>query len=297
MMKKSWSWKSSLGLIGLLAGLALALSATARAQGVQHEKSEDFQKSKVKFGQDHLGLTAAAEQDQEGKEEKAEKDEKTGPRHREHARHGPAKKPAHPAPDWLKGKTVGGWGGPTVNYLNLNLDIFDPLTERRGLDGFHNDLWPVGGWGVGRIGPLRIGGMGMGLEQRESHNLKKATMSLGLGGGVLEVEGDVHPKVGLIGGAMLGGGAIHLTAKGPDVTGGSWSEDETFFVAYPYAGLSVKVVDFMRLEANYGWMFFDYSPGGHDYEFAPGKGALDGSLKGGGSAQVRLIFGYDYKVK
>jgi hypothetical protein len=83
---------------------------------------------------------------------------------------------------------------------------------------------------------------------------------------------------------MLGGGSIRLSAQGADLAGQKWDESETFFLAYPYGGLTVKVLPFMRLEATYGWMFFDYAVDG-------------GELKGGGTAQVRLLFGYEVKLK
>jgi len=298
MMKKCLSWKNSLLLIGLLAGLALVASTAARAQGVQYEKSNEFQQSKANFGQDHLGLTAAAEQDQDqpGQEEKAENQGKPGPHHQEQAKEH-EKKPEIKTPAWLKGKTVGGWGGPTLNYLNLDMGLFDPLTDKRGLDDFKNVMYPVGGFGGGRIGPVRIGGMGFGWYQKRSKGDKKAEVSLGMGGMVLEVEGDVLPKVGIIGGAMLGGGSLSLSAEGSDVDGGSWDKTESFLAAYPYLGVSVKVLSFLRLEANYGWLFFDYSPGGRDYDVGPGVKAVDGSLNGGGSGQVRLVFGYEVKTK
>jgi hypothetical protein len=280
--------------MGVLAGMALLASTPARAEGAQREKSGEFQQSKVNFGQDHLRLTLAADEEKPGQKEKGEKEDQGTKGHHQREK---AAKPKVETPAWLKGKTVGGWGGPTLNYLNLDMGIFDPLTDKRGLDGFKDVMYPVGGFGGGRIGALRIGGMGFGWDQRKSRGDKKAEVSLGMGGMVLEVEGDVLPKLGIIGGAMLGGGNIKLSAKGPDLAGGDWDQDEDFFVAYPYLGVSLKVLPFMRLEANYGWMFFDYSPGGADYRPGPGVKAVDGSLDGGGSGQVRLVFGYEVKTK
>jgi len=293
-MRKWTIGKIWLGVVGVLVGTALLVSTPARAQSVQFENRGEFQQSKVSFGQDHLSLTLAAEEEKPGKEEKGEKEDQGIKGHHQHEK---AAKPKVETPAWLKGKSVGGWGGPTLNYLNLNMGIFNPLTEKRGLDGFKDVMYPVGGFGGGRIGPLRIGGMGFGWEQHKSKGDQKADVSLGMGGLVLEFEGDVHPKVGIIGGAMLGGGSIHLSAEGPDVDGGSWDETESFLAAYPYLGLSVKVLPFLRLEANYGWLFFDYSPGGRDYVVGPGVKAVDGSLNGGGTGQVRLVFGYEVKAK
>jgi len=270
--------KVFLRLIGGLAALTLAAGGSrARAEEPKYEKSDEFQKSKEDFGKEKPPVSVQLDQPKEKRPEPAPRKKET--------------------PAWLKGKTVGGWGGPTLNYPNLNMGIFNPLTEKRGLDGFKDVMCPVGGMGVGRIGPLRVGGMGLGWEQHKSHGDKNAAVSLGFGGLVLEVEGDVHPKVGIIGGAMLGGGSIHLSAEGPDVAGGSWDETESFLAAYPYLGLSVKVLPFLRLEANYGWLFFDYSPGGRDYVVGPGVKAVDGSLNGGGTGQVRLVFGYEIKMK
>ncbi|OGP57705.1 MAG: hypothetical protein A2V67_16505 [Deltaproteobacteria bacterium RBG_13_61_14] len=266
-------------------GLALSLVLLpgwrlARAEEPNYEKSDDFEKSKEEFGR-----------------EKPPVDVRLGEKKEHHAK--PAKERKTPA--WLKGKTVGGWGGPTMNYLGLDLDVFEPLTEGRGLNEFHHDTWLIGGMGVGRIGPVRIGGMGFGDSQSQRKTVagdeRKATIDLAGGGGILELEGDLLPKVGLFGGAMLGGGNIRLSARGADLTDQEWDESETFFLAYPYGGLTVKVLPFMRLEATYGWLFFDYSPGGADYAPGPGVKAVDGSLSGAGTAQVRLLFGYETKLK
>jgi hypothetical protein len=258
-------------LIGLAAGLFLtAGGARALAAEPPYEKSDEFQKGKEEFGKNKPPVSVDL-----GREK--------------------SKPPETPAR--LRGKTLGGFGGPTLNYLQMDMGAFDPLTHDRGLDRFDDAIYLVGGFGAGRIGNLRIGGMGFGAEQKVSRAERKAGVSLACGGLALEYQADLHPRAAVIAGAMLGGGNIRLSAKGPDVAGGDWDKTESFLAAYPYLGLSVKVLPFLRLEAGYGWLFFDYSPGGADYRPGPGVKAVHGSLNGGGSAQARLLFGYETKMK
>ena len=268
--------------ISLVAGMALGLSwPRARADEPKYEKSGEFQKSKEDFGQDKPPVSIDLGSEKEKPPAKERKKRET--------------------PAWLKGKKVGGWGGPLVNHLQLNMRVFDPLTHERGLDRFDDAMFPVGGFGLARLGNLKIGGMGFGASQDESKRIagdeREAEVNLGFGGLLLEYEADPHPKVGILVGAMLGGGGISLSAKGDDVTDKEWSVDESFLAAYPYLGVSLKMLSFLRVEASYGWMFFDYSPGGYDYNPGPGVKSVDGSLSGGGSAQVRVVFGFETKTK
>src|SRR4030042_595456 len=129
---KIMKWKHVGRFQIMTVGLALSLVLLpgwrlARAEEPNYAKRDDFEKSKEEFGR-----------------EKPPVDVRLGGKKEHHAK--PAKERKTPA--WLKGKTVGGWGGPTMNYLGLDLDVFEPLTEGRGLNEFHHDTWLIGGMGV-----------------------------------------------------------------------------------------------------------------------------------------------------
>ena len=274
--------KNIVWIIGLVLGVSAAMPR-AWADEPKYEKSDEFQKGKEDFGKDKPPVSIRLDQDQD-----------------QEARREAAAKPEPPA--WLKGKTVGGWGGPAINYLQWDLGIFDPLTHDRRLNRFNDAMFPVGGFGVGRLGNLRIGGMGFGAGQGQdkvvSGEKRAADLSIGFGGLVVEYFIEPHPKLGLLAGTMLGGGSIGLSAKGDDIAEGKWSEDESFLAAYPYLGVSLKVLSFLRLEAVYGWSFFDFNPSADGFLLdRPNADAVDGTLAGGGSAQVRLAFGYETKLK
>jgi hypothetical protein len=197
----------------------------------------------------------------------------------------------------------GGYGGPLVGYLNLDLSCLDPMTRGRGLDGFPEDLVVVGGLGGMAYRPREsegfwaLGGFGFGVpEQKVEDGDLEATMALGGGGLFLEFHQPVAAKGEVFLGAMVGAGAITLTAKGADLglaDGEDWSANRTFFLAYPYLGLGYAPAPWMRVTASGGWLFAGADLSGSDFEIEnTGMDMTDGGLQGGPQAMVSVVFGY-----
>jgi len=206
----------------------------------------------------------------------------------------------------------GGWGGPMVGFVNLDLSALDPMTDERGISSFNENLVTVGGLG-GMVysapdedGWWRFGGMGFAVNQSESNRVaaqnRKAEMNLNGGGVFLECHYPMGSRVDAAFGAMVGAGVLELKAEGDDlgiisITGDNdWSATESFFMGYPYAGLSYKVLDWMRVEATAGYLLMEADLSGTDYIIDDsGMKMTDGDILGGPQYALRLVFGSQWK--
>jgi hypothetical protein len=206
----------------------------------------------------------------------------------------------------------GGWGGPMVGFVNLDLSALDPMTDDRGISSFDENLVTVGGLGgmaysdPDKQGWWRFGGMGFGVDLSESKRVagqnRYAEMSLSGGGVFLEYHHPLGSRVDAAIGAMVGAGTLELRAEGDDlgivsITGDDdWSATESFFMGYPYAGLSCKVLDWMRVEATAGYLLMEADLSGTDYIIDDsGMEMTDGDIMGGPQYALRVVFGSQWK--
>ncbi len=261
-----------------------------QAQGDQdepnYESKEEFEKSKQEFGK--------------GKEEKPPISIRLG-REIEERR-----------PDWTRKGRWGGWGGPMVGQLILDLSCLDPMTRDRDISGFNETMTPVGGMGGLAYSPLdqkgwfRFGGMGFGMDQSESKRVndqtRKAKMGIGGGGLFGEYHYPVLSRLDVGLGGIVGAGSITLRVEGEDLfpvpDGDKWTESEEFWFGYPYAGVSLKVLDWLRLEAMAGYLFMNVDLSGADFYIDDSdEDMTDGDLEGGPQYMLRILFGYQWEGK
>jgi len=256
---------------------ALAAPAFAQESEPGYESSEEFENSKEEFGQEQEKEKPAVSFRLWGEELRSE----------------------------LAARNWGGWGGPLVAYLNLDLGALDPMTDDRGVPRFEENLFMVGGLGGAAYRPpdqkgwWYFGGMGFGMNQDESDKVagqdRRAEMSLGGGGVFLEYHYPFGARVEGALGCLLGAGSLTLKAEGDDigpVDDDEWSENESFALYYPYGGVSVGVTKWMKLEAMAGYMFMQADLSGADYMADTGLDLTDGDVLGGPQYMVRIIFGF-----
>jgi hypothetical protein len=278
---KMTTWTFSLAAFFLL----LCWASVTQAQGNQdepnYESKEEFEKSKQEFGK--------------GEEEKPPISIWLGKEEREER------------PEWTSKDRWGGWGGPMVGQLTLDLSCLDPMTRDRDISGFDETMTVVGGMGGMAYSPSesagwwRFGGMGFGIEQSESERVggqtRKAKMGIGGGGLFVEYHYPVFSRLDVGMGGLVGAGSITLRAEGDDlgiIDGTKWSESEGFWLGYPYAGMSLKVMDWLRLEATAGYLFMDADLSGA--EFYIDDSDMD-MTDGGPQYMLRLLFGYQLEKK
>ena len=199
-------------------------------------------------------------------------------------------------------KGWGGFGGPMVQWLNFDLQVLDPMTDKRGLDSFDNDMILVGGLGGGIKNNFRFGGWGAGNGQdvadRVAGHRRSAKMTMGGGGFFLEYNPALSSSVGLALGAMLGAGGIQLEASGPDLgPKGEWDADGAFAMAYPYAGLWVAPVKWMWVELDAGYLYFKMDTSGSGFDNDLGKDMVEDDITGGFQAALKVNFGYNPKAE
>jgi|GEM_PF-6021935 len=193
----------------------------------------------------------------------------------------------------------GGYGGPMLYYLTLDLSPLDPMTDDRGVDNFDEGMLLVGGFGGFIYKDFRFGGIGFGnsWETSDRDNLDNrysADMSLGGGGIFIEYNNTMSSNMGLAAGTMLGAGSMTLEASGPDLgPDKEWDAEESFFMAYPYVGVWMAPVKWMWIELDAGYLFFEMDTGGSEFENDLGVEMVDGDFGGGFQAALKLNFGHN----
>ena len=188
---------------------------------------------------------------------------------------------------------LGGYGGPMISYLWLDLTPTKPMTDKRGLDEFANGMFFYGGSGGVIKGNFFFGGFGFGGSQRVDDTVKGDSRSaeIDMGGGGLIIEANSGKgKAGVVAGAMLGAGGISLSAKGDDL-GGDWNASSGVGLAYPYLGVWFAPTDWMFVQLDGGWMFFKLDATGGTYWSDNHKDMVDGQIMGGPQVNLKLNFG------
>lgn len=136
----------------------------------------------------------------------------------------------------------GGYGGPIV--------------QTTWIDGEPGVLVGAGGaWIID--GTFAIGGQGVGLAT--THKVPgyetRHTLEGGYGGVTLEYMHRSHELVNFSGGTLIGAGGMALL-EGPRSDPDRGSADETaFFVARPYAGISLNVAHFFKIYGTAAYRF------------------------------------------
>jgi len=203
----------------------------------------------------------------------------------------------HKASDGKPG-TWGGFGGPMIQYFQLDVSPLEPMTRDRKIDNFNNQLVLVGGVGGLIHQDFRFGGFGFGYQDESTGRVaadhRRAKLSFGGGGLLMEYNHTVNSNVGLLAGAMLGAGKLDFKATGLDMgPGKEWKADGNVFLAYPYLGLWLAPAKFFWVQFDAGYLFFDLDTGGAKWDNQLGVDMIDGNVSGGFQASLKLNFGYN----
>ncbi|MBI4721522.1 MAG: PDZ domain-containing protein [Candidatus Stahlbacteria bacterium] len=204
------------------------------------------------------------------------------------------------------GGVFGGGGGPIFLWVQPKLgEINNEITKVIGT-GFNTSMWLNGGGGSGCIWEnIRIGGMGGGGVQVKSGNERRAELSIGYGGFLMEYILSLGKAQFFIG-TVLGGGGVELTIS--RVKGISWqdiwhnfSSDSVdadmyetylecdFFHYQPYVGIQYPITPWCYLNLRGG--YFGTSLGEWKEMGEPITGAPEINLSNY-CASAGLIFGY-----
>jgi len=191
---------------------------------------------------------------------------------------------------------LGAFGAADVNYLPIDMDVFDPMTDDRDIDNF-GPLYTIGGRGGVIYKNLRFGGFGFGVSQMTEDEVagddRKAVLDMGGGGIFMELDTTGSRKAGLFIGSDIGAGSIALHAKGADLgPEGKFDADRAVFFAYPYLGFWLAPTDWMWLRVHGGYNYFHITTTDDDFENDLNNNMVDGSIRGNYQVGLNLCFGY-----
>jgi len=200
-------------------------------------------------------------------------------------------------------ENFGGFGGPMLQYIQLDLDTFAPMTDDRGIDEFESQMLLIGGLGGVIYKDFRFGGFGFGNGQETSGrdalgNRRSAEISMGGGGVFLEYNPAFNSRMGLALGSLIGAGGMDLEASGDDLgPDGDWNAQAGFFMAYPYLGVWAAPVEWMWVQVDAGYLYYNIDSDEDEFENDLGVEMIDGDITGGFSASLKLNFGYNPNAK
>lgn len=221
----------------------------------------------------------------------ADKKEPAAPaeKKREHREH-----KAKANPEW------GGFGGPIVQHLWIDLSVLDPMTNDRGLTPFNNNLVLVGGVGGVIHKNFRFGGFGFGGSQERADRVlghrRSAEVSLGGGGLFMEYNQNLNPNAGVDLGLLVGAGSMDLSVTGPVTElgpDGKWSANGSFGLGYPYVGLWYAPTKWMWLQLDGGYLWFNLDSSRDSLRNDMGVRMLSGDVNGGWGASLKINFGFN----
>jgi hypothetical protein len=213
--------------------------------------------------------------------------------------------PEEPAASGEKAEKKGEWGGfgaPMIHYLTLDMGPLDPMTDDRGIDRFDQGMILVGGIGGLINKNFRFGGFGFGGDQdvadRDAAGERiSAEMSISGGGLFFEFNNTLSPDYGVLMGTYLGAGNIELEASGPDLSlipeREDWDGDASVFMAYPYLGFWAAPTDWMWVQLDAGYLYFDFEVSGSEAENDMGVEMIDDGMTGGFMAGLKINFGHN----
>jgi hypothetical protein len=189
----------------------------------------------------------------------------------------------------------GGWGGFAPGFFFPDLSGFSGMTEDRGLGGFSAPLTVWSGRGFVSLGNLRLGGMGGGGHVRKDEIIgddhRWAEFDIFWGGLTLDLQLPLGDRLDIILGGLLGGGGIWMSADGADLCD-YWSQAETFDLYAPEAGISYKILPWLRLEATAQYLFLGLDSHGSSFYASNGDRMVDLDSLSGPVYSVWLLFGY-----
>jgi hypothetical protein len=189
----------------------------------------------------------------------------------------------------------GGWGGFSIGWFVPDLEGFQGMTEERGLDGFESPLRVWQGRGFVSVNGLRIGGSGGGGSFYEVESIngdeRWASLDIVYGGFYVGYMMPVTEQLGVFGGVTLGGGMAWMAADGHDIDD-YWSQFETFDYTAPEAGISIKVAQWLRVEASAQYNDIGLDTNGSSFYAANGEKMVDMSNLSGPSYHLWFLFGY-----
>ena len=200
-------------------------------------------------------------------------------------------------------KDFGGFGGPGVTYLNLDLSVLHPMAQDRGIKAFDDSMFLYTGLGGVIYKNFRFGGFGFGggnsTEGSVGGHARHAHINMG-GGGILgELNYTVNRYFGVQVGGMVGAGGMSLQAEGPDMgPTGKWSANKGVFMGYPYGGIWLAPTKWMWVQGNVGYMFTGLDTGGSTFtNKETGVHMTHGNIDGGLAANVLVLFGSNPNIK
>jgi len=197
----------------------------------------------------------------------------------------------------------GGFGGPMVNFLNLDLSVLHPMSNDRGIGKINDNMILYGGLGGAIYKSFRFGGFGFGGGSHSGGTVlgdkREAEFNIGGGGLFGEINYTVNRYFGVQVGGMVGAGGISLEAEGPDMgPTGKWSANKGVFMGYPYGGIWLAPTKWMWVQANAGYMFAQLDTAGSTFtNKETGVHMTHGNIDGGFGANVLVLFGSNPNIK
>lgn len=189
-----------------------------------------------------------------------------------------------------------GRGGPMATILFFELGELNRLLLLSGYAPLPKRIILMGGGGGGGlVEGFRFGGLGCGGAVSSASGEKKATLEFGFGGFLIERGLLTRRRYSLLLGAVIGGGGAQLGLRDrrPNPSADAIRLTQGFLALEIYAGVEVRVLDWLSLKVNLGylWIFWTF---GEPWKL--GQVELPGSFNSP-LIQVMISFGWQGKLE
>ncbi|HUT55353.1 MAG TPA: hypothetical protein VM658_18330 [bacterium] len=207
-------------------------------------------------------------------------------------------------PERKRRADVGWFMGLSVLTMQLDMSIFDPMTQDRKVESFSERGMLSGPMGGIIYRDLRVGALMLSGYQHHSelvqNKRRNAFISFTGFAGFMEYNHMIerryprrvpYLRVGYLVGVLGGSGDLTLSVSGQDVPKKRWEASQSIPFADAYAGVWLSPFDWLWFQLDLGYIMPFWDTADPKFKNAAGKKMVDGQMASGLAFGFKIIVG------